>query len=152
MKWINSKNNKANQYVELVNGTTVTVFANRYKHGYAFAVRVETSKDEPSYSREYRTKTEAKQAAMMAMRDLEHWQPNYPQWRLSEKGNYFCLIEGEVRFTIFPANGSYKIWADQTVLHGTYANETDAMSAVSRLLETCAGRYASREAKYASIP
>lgn len=134
MKWIISNKNKHNQYVELDNGT-VTVFANRYKNGYAFAVRVETSRDEPSYSRDYRTKKEPKQAAMIAMRDdLEHWQPDFPQWRLSKKGNYSCLIEGELCFTLFRANGSYKIWADQTVLDGTYANETDAMSAVSKLL------------------
>lgn len=151
MKWITSKNNKANQYFELDNGITITVFANRYKNGYAFAVRVEAYRDEPSYSREYRTKTEAKQAAMMAMRDPEHWQPDSPQWRLSKRGNYFCLIEGELCFTIFSADGSYKIRADRTVLPEAYSNETDAMSAVSKLLETCAEKCASREARYASI-
>jgi hypothetical protein len=139
MKWITSTTHKNNQYVELENDTTITVFENRYKNGYAFAVRVEQYKDEPSYSREYRTKTEAKQAAMMAMRDdLEHWQGDFPQWQLSKHGNYFCVIEGEVCFTIFRANGSYKICGDQIVLRGTYANETDAMSAVSKILEAAA--------------
>lgn len=133
MKWITSANNKTNQYVELDNGATITV-ANRYNNGYAFAVRFETSKDESSYSREYRTKAAAKQAAVMAMRDLKHWQPDFPQWRLSRKGNFHCLVEGEVCFTVFQADGFYKIWADDSILNGTYANETGAMSAVTELL------------------
>ena len=64
---------------------------------------------------------------------------NLTSARLSQNGNYFCLIEGELCFTVFQANGSYKIRADQTVLPEAYSNEADALSAVSKLLlETCA--------------
>src|ERR1017187_6358978 len=97
--WERSKHGKKTQNEYFTFGapghlTYVTVYPNHNQTGWTFAIG-------KRYGQEYREKDEAKVAAETAALDPATWQPDFPQWRISQNGNFYCSRKTDGRTWIY---------------------------------------------------